>query len=1327
MDSFTIGNSMSKLSLLETWHPRTDADLDAITSERISPGERLLECYTVESEPLKGGMGSVWRVRYDALDKPLAMKRPQPRFFAEAGVETKARFIHECEAWIGLGLHPNIVACYYVRDIGGVPSIFAEWMEGGSLERRIRDGSLYDGTPEENQARLLRIALQFARGLRYAHDRGMVHQDVKPDNVLLTANMVARVSDFGLSGAYETLAAGGAIAGSGAYTVAYCSPEQARREPLSIRTDIYSWAVSVMEMYAGGCRWRDGREAGERCEAYLADCRVDVPEGLAALLRRCMREREADRPADFGEVEDALRAVYREACGADWDGDDGAAASDSADSLNNQAVSYMEIGLSDSAAHCWEEAGEIDPTHVEALYNRALIAWRSGEQTDMEVWRKLLSHPFFMRTEAGREAVEALAREAGKRAMDEPLFADEPERECDSGVGLWRGRAYVPESAGDALFLKVMDAGTGALIERIDLSEVARRVQDRIGRVFLSEDCAQLGLAVGKDRVIVCDIASKAVLYDVRLGETSMYDSGINYMLLGRDSRFLKRMVSHGMGHAAPTPETYDLSTGRRVRQGQVTYADWQLVNAGADALPDEAKGKEYPCTLCDGLRAVPVLEQGETLMACDDSGRPTAALPRALAKEAPDIRRDMPGEGVRRIVEDGTVWLAGSEGLMQFDLSSGKCLRSYGLPERFFMQLYVDERGEGVIWRRNRGRDEKPVWKYRPLPPVREEDRAGWLIAALESFEEYRDRVRRLESLYGDFRRADDGGDRAGMCRIYGEASGIRRFFGSENQQAMARRLNAACRQRNGYLLQLENGELTPDAAAGILAPFGLNGAEDKQARPQAARETPRTVTWPGGAYAFADEAEKRAFTGRFVDAFRVLDADEAHGLIAVVAKRSKGGIEYNFKVWSVDERRFLLDIPLTGYWQDKWIAAGFGRTEAAKQHMLLAVTGVEPRISLENPPYAVYQFSCDYGPEAPRRVPPKASGAERATGGKARDDAVAGLHRAYRDRAVTAVACPGERACQRERDNAAVKLKAAFQDMGKALDVEALSRWHGEYRALAEARPAAEGCGPMRDFVQSQLAFALSQREAPAEKLRALALYDDLAARYPEKELYRKNAGVLANQLVAALERLGAAQDAEGLEPLYEAARSQFGGGPAGEEASRVRTSAESQYAFALSRKEDLESKLKALALYDALAERHPEKALYAKNAQVVANQALVSFDRMGEALDAEALEGWHGRCAELQSERPGRELIARVFDGAEAQLAFALSRTEDIDSKERALEMFEGLSRRRPEEPAYVRNAGILEGQLFRLRREQKKQERRKAREEGRGGLFSLFKRK
>ena len=156
----------------------------------IQKGETILDTYTVESEAIEGGMGSVWRVHHKGWNVDLAMKRPQPKLFADE--KDKANFIRECEAWINLGLHPNIVSCYYVREISGTPSIFSEWMDGGSLESAIQKGTLYEGTEAAQTERLLDIAIQFARGLHYAHEAGLIHQDVKPDNVLLTNEGEAR-------------------------------------------------------------------------------------------------------------------------------------------------------------------------------------------------------------------------------------------------------------------------------------------------------------------------------------------------------------------------------------------------------------------------------------------------------------------------------------------------------------------------------------------------------------------------------------------------------------------------------------------------------------------------------------------------------------------------------------------------------------------------------------------------------------------------------------------------------------------------------------------------------------------------------------------------------------------------------------------------------------------------------------------------------------------------------------------------------------------------------------------------------------------------------
>ena len=92
-----------------------------------------------------------------------------------------------------------MVSCYYVRTLGGIPRVFAEYVEGGSLADWISSGKLYEGGPEEALERILDIAIQFAWGLDYAHEQGLVHQDVKPANVMMTPDGVAKVTDFGLA------------------------------------------------------------------------------------------------------------------------------------------------------------------------------------------------------------------------------------------------------------------------------------------------------------------------------------------------------------------------------------------------------------------------------------------------------------------------------------------------------------------------------------------------------------------------------------------------------------------------------------------------------------------------------------------------------------------------------------------------------------------------------------------------------------------------------------------------------------------------------------------------------------------------------------------------------------------------------------------------------------------------------------------------------------------------------------------------------------------------------------------------------------------------
>ena len=170
------------------------------------------------------------------------------------------------------------------------------------------------------------------------HERGVVHQDVKPGNVLMvTDGAVAvqgvrpKVTDFGLA---RARAAGGErfvpasgrniLVSSGGYTPAYCSPEQADRRPVTRQTDIWSWGVSVLEMFTGEVTWISGQGAAEVLEQYLqagepAEELPTMPTSLALLLRQCFLPQPAERPVDLAEVVETLMVAYRNVTGTDYD------------------------------------------------------------------------------------------------------------------------------------------------------------------------------------------------------------------------------------------------------------------------------------------------------------------------------------------------------------------------------------------------------------------------------------------------------------------------------------------------------------------------------------------------------------------------------------------------------------------------------------------------------------------------------------------------------------------------------------------------------------------------------------------------------------------------------------------------------------------------------------------------------------------------------------------------------------------------------------------------------------------------------------------------
>jgi len=148
--------------------------------------------------------------------------------------------------------------------------------------------------------------------------------------------------------------------------------EQMDGKKLTRRTDVYSWAVSVMEMYVGSRPWANGVVAGLGCHIYFEQTLIPMPGAMKELLAKCMESDESKRPHDFGLVEEKLLEIYKDETQTDYPRPASKAAEDTADSLNNRALSLLDLGKPEEAEKCWERALYINSDHGNSIYNRCV-------------------------------------------------------------------------------------------------------------------------------------------------------------------------------------------------------------------------------------------------------------------------------------------------------------------------------------------------------------------------------------------------------------------------------------------------------------------------------------------------------------------------------------------------------------------------------------------------------------------------------------------------------------------------------------------------------------------------------------------------------------------------------------------------------------------------------------------------------------------------------------------------------------------------------------------------------------------------------------------
>jgi serine/threonine-protein kinase len=272
-------------------------DLEFINLQRALAGE-----YSLERELGRGGMGIVYLAREVQLDRLVAIKLLPPALAERA--EVRERFLREARMAASLS-HPHIVPIYRVGEADGFVFFVMAYVNGETLGERLRSrGPLAPAVA----TRLLR---EVAWALSYAHGRGIVHRDIKPDNILIEAETGrALVSDFGIArGAGETaISDPGRVMG----TAHFMSPEQASSEPLDGRSDFYSLGVVAYLAVSGRLPFDASNSAALALQHLgapvpsLAAAAPNAPRALVGVIERCLRKRPAERFASGEELVEAL-------------------------------------------------------------------------------------------------------------------------------------------------------------------------------------------------------------------------------------------------------------------------------------------------------------------------------------------------------------------------------------------------------------------------------------------------------------------------------------------------------------------------------------------------------------------------------------------------------------------------------------------------------------------------------------------------------------------------------------------------------------------------------------------------------------------------------------------------------------------------------------------------------------------------------------------------------------------------------------------------------------------------------------------------------------
>jgi serine/threonine protein kinase len=251
----------------------------------------------------RGGMGEVYLAQDNTLERKVALKFLPRDLLRDPSAQ--GRLLDEARS-VSRVQHPNIATVHSIEEDGGIFALCMEFIEGSTLKQLLSRGSI-------PMKQIVKIGADMSAALHAAHEQGVIHRDIKPANVMVTARGEVKVMDFGLALRPERVVH---TLGPNTYgTVQYMSPEQARGEKLTPRSDIFSFGSTMYELVAGKAPFNAANDLAilhaiiSDEPAPLRDQRRDVPPALEQLIRRCMLKQIDHRWNTMSDVLEELNYI----------------------------------------------------------------------------------------------------------------------------------------------------------------------------------------------------------------------------------------------------------------------------------------------------------------------------------------------------------------------------------------------------------------------------------------------------------------------------------------------------------------------------------------------------------------------------------------------------------------------------------------------------------------------------------------------------------------------------------------------------------------------------------------------------------------------------------------------------------------------------------------------------------------------------------------------------------------------------------------------------------------------------------------------------------